>query len=190
VTTVTDARPVADQRAHEAGPVAAAASERADTAVNPLDDPEFVAGLRPVPSGDGDAPVAWPAVDISGVTPEGASVEVELDARQRPVLLVFLSTRCDGCDLFWNGVRNSPPTEVDVVVVTKGPGVVSSVEVGAHAAGTQASVVLSDEAWVDYRVTGYPFLVVVDPATRTILGESVGFGWSDVGALIERAGRS
>lgn len=184
---VTDARPVDDRPAGE--PEAApTASERPVTVANPLDDPEFVAGLRPVPSGVEDAPVAWSAADISGVTPQGAPTVVDLDARRRPLLLVFLSTHCDGCELFWTGVRDTPPTEVDVVVVTKGPGVVSTSEVGALASGTEAPVVLSEEAWTDYRVTGYPFLVVVDPPTRKILGESVGFGWSDVAALIDRAG--
>ena len=58
----------------------------------------------------------------AGVTPEGAPVVVDLDARRRPVLLVFLSTHCDGCDLFWRGAGTPPPAGVDVVVVTKGPG--------------------------------------------------------------------
>jgi hypothetical protein len=43
---------------------------------------------------------------------------------------------------------------------------------------------MSDAAWSDYRVTGYPFLVLVEPATRRILGESVGFGWPDVEGLM------
>jgi hypothetical protein len=48
-------------------------------------------------------------------------------------------------------------------------------------------VVMTDAAWSDYRVTGYPFLVLVDPETRTVIGETVGFGWSDVHAMIRAA---
>jgi hypothetical protein len=153
-----------------------------------LDDPEFVAGLRPVPSGIEDVPVAWPARDIWGITPEGAPVAVDLDGRRRLIILVFLSTHCDGCDLFWWGVRDTPPAGVDLVVVTKGPATVAAGDVGRLAEDIEAPVVLSDTAWTDYRVTGYPFLVLVDPMSRTILGEAVGFGWSDIASLIERAG--
>ena len=70
----------------------------------PLSDPEFVAGLRPVPSGVGGQPVTWPAVDVEGVTTEGAPIRVALDAASGPVLLAFLATHCDGCDTFWNGL--------------------------------------------------------------------------------------
>ncbi len=102
------------------------------------------------------------------------------------MLLVFLSVHCDGCDLFWRGIRDTPPTGVDVVVVTKGPGQGSITEVGVLAAGVDVPVVMSDGAWFDYRVTGYPFLVLVDPRKRKIIGESVGFGWLDVGSLVDR----
>ncbi len=132
--------------------------------------------------------MSWPARDIWGITPEGAPVGVDLDGRRRLVVLVFLSTHCEGCELFWRGVRDTPPAEVDLVVVTKGPATVAAGDVGALAEGMEAPVVLSDAAWTDYRVTGYPFLVLVDPTSRTILGESVGFGWSDIASLIERAG--
>ena len=151
---------------------------------SPLEDPGFVAGLRAVPTGREDSPVDWPATDVSGVGPDGAPVSVSLDDRSRPLLLVFLSTDCDGCDVFWRGVRDGPPEDVDVVVVTKGPTVVPDSDVGDLAQGTDTPVVRSDRAWDDYRVTGYPFLVLVDPSTRRIVRESVGFAWSDVAALI------
>ena len=48
---------------------------------------------------------------------------------------------------------------------------------------------MTEAAWSDYRVTSYPFLVLVEPHTRRIVGESVGFGWSDVAALIGRGDR-
>ena len=73
----------------------------------------------------------------------------------------------------------------DVAVVTKGPAIVSPDEVAGRAAGITVPIVMTDTAWVDFRVTSYPFLVLVEPHTRRILGESVGFGWSDAAALID-----
>ena len=57
----------------------------------------------------------------------------------------------------------------------------------AGAAGSRdgVPVVMSDAAWNDYRVTGYPFFVLVDAVRGVIVGETVGFGWPDVRALIE-----
>ena len=158
------------------------------TPTNPLTDPDFVAGLRPVPSGIGDAPVAWTAADVSGMGPDGLPVRVDLGAAGHRVLLVFLSTNCDGCDLFWSGLRDDPPFGVDVVVVTKGPATVIVDDVAATAVGVTAPIVMTDAAWADFRVTSYPFLVLVEPRTRRILGESVGFGWSDVDALLDAGG--
>lgn len=150
----------------------------------PFSDPEFVAGLRPVPSGLGNSAPSWPAVDLVGVRPDGSPVAIDLAGRSRPVLLVFLSTDCDGCDLFWAGMAD-PPAEVEVVAVTKSPTEVSTHEVAARATGP---VVMSGAAWIDYRVTGYPFLVLVDPLARRIVAESVGFAWSDVDAMLATLG--
>ena len=155
---------------------------------NPLADPEFVAGLRPVPSGLGDGPPTWSASDLTGVHPDGSPVQVVLAGRTRPVLLVFLTTDCDGCDQFWAGLAD-PPVGVDTVIVTKGPDAASVAGVAARAERVPGlPVVMSDAAWSDYRVTGYPFLVLVNPAERAILGESVAFWWSDIDVLVGSAG--
>jgi len=154
------------------------------TPVNPLTDPEFVAGLRAVPSGLDDGPVVWRASDLSGVRPDGSAFGLDFDSAQRPVLLVFLSLNCDGCDLFWSGLRNEPPLSVDIVVVTKGPATLAEHDVEVVASGLIDPVVMSDSAWTDFRVTSYPFLVLVEAATRRILGERVGFGWTDIESLL------
>jgi hypothetical protein len=36
-------------------------------------------------------------------------------------------------------------------------------------------------------VSGYPFFVVVEPSTRTIIAETVGFGWSDLVRVVQRS---
>jgi hypothetical protein len=155
--------------------------------VNPLSDPEFVAGLRPVPTGTpGEAP-AWPAVDLHGVRPDGTPVSLVLDDCDRPVLLVFLAVDCDGCESFWRGLAGGSPDDAVVpVVVTRGPGSVDPTTVAACADGVDATVVMSDDAWEDLRVTGYPFLVLVDPRARRVLAEAVGFGWDDAVSLVAR----
>ena len=154
---------------------------------NPLADPEFVAGLRPIPTGrPGEAP-DWPAADLHGVGPDGSPVAVVLAEADRPVLLVFLTTDCDGCESFWRGLADgADPTlaRVEPVVVTRGPDDVPSAEVAARGAGFGGRVVMGDGPWADYRVTGYPFLVLVDPASRRILSEAVGFAWPDVATVV------
>ena len=110
------------------------------------------------------------------------------------MLLCFLQTQCDGCDEFWRGLGGLPdagwPEGLSVVAVTKGPGTVDRSEVvRVAAAAGQVPVVMSDRAWADYRVTGYPFFVLVDPSAGTVVGETVGFGWSDVHAMIRAVSR-
>ena len=151
---------------------------------NPMSDPGFVAGLRPVPSGIGDSAPTWSASDLVGVRPDGTPVTVCVTDGGRPLLVVFLTTDCDGCDVFWGGLVD-PPRGADVVVVTKGPDAVPASDVASLVVGlADIPVVMSDTAWPDYRVTGYPFLVLVEPGTRRIVAESVGFAWSDVETLV------
>ena len=160
---------------------------------SPFDDPALVAGLRPIPSGAADP---RPAADIVGEDLAGRPRTVRIGAFGGPVLLCFLHVRCDGCDGFWRGLGEGTTVEypdgVSAVVVTKGPGAVERAEV-VRVAGTAGSpggvpVVMSDAAWTDYRVTGYPFFVLVDAAEGVIVGETVGFGWSDVHAMIGASG--
>jgi hypothetical protein len=156
-----------------------------------MDDPSFVAGLRPIPSGPLAPSERRPATDLVGVSPAGDGVEVLLRDLDRPVLLCFLHVRCDGCEQFWRGLADAAESEpelpdtVSAVVVTKGPGSVESAAVARAAAGvTRVPVVMSDAAWADYRVSAYPFFVLVDPGSTSVVGETVGFGWSDVRTMI------
>ena len=165
----------------------AGAATPSEPAASPLTDPEFVGGLRPVPTGlPGEVP-DWPAADLRGTRPDGTGVEIELADLDGRLLLIFLTTRCDGCAAFWGGLADSAdPVLAGVlpVVVTRGPGSADTAEVAALASGISTDVVMSDDAWTDYRVTGYPFLVLVDPRMRRILNESVGFSWSDIAGTV------
>lgn len=177
---------------------------------HPSSDPTFVAGLRPIPSRPAGTPAPWPATDISGARPDGTPIEVRICDIGRPILVVFLATHCDGCDDYWRGLTDEhleataddPALDTSAagdlaaalggvvpVIVTRGPGVQEATDVAAAAAGIRDTpVVMSDQAWLDYRVTSYPFFVLVDPASRRIIGETVGFGWADVLGMIQAQG--
>ena len=164
-----------------AGPVGRAQS--------PVTDPTFLQGIRPIPTGGLAGRQPWPAVDINGVAPSGEHLRVSVDAFAGPLLVVFLTTNCDGCDGFWDGLRDEvePPLPggVDVVIVTKGESVVSREDVARVAVGiARVPVVMSDQAWGDYHVLGYPFFVLVDAPPRSVVAETVGFGWADVAGLL------
>lgn len=152
---------------------------------HPLADPDFVAGLRPIPTGaPGEAP-DWPAADLHGVRPAGSPVSIALADSDPALLLVFLAVDCDGCESFWQGLADGPlPHGVVPVVVTRGPATIDPARVATLATGFAGTVVMSDQAWTEYRVTGYPFLILVDPPSRRILAESVGFGWQDVASVL------
>jgi hypothetical protein len=78
---------------------------------------------------------------------------------------------------------------VSVVIVTKAAEAVSPDEVARVAAGVgRVPVVMSDDAWSAYQVMGYPFFVLVDGVARTVIAETVGFGWPDVLSMIRSAG--
>jgi hypothetical protein len=158
----------------------------------PLLDPAFVAGLRPVPSVPSGGSSRRPAADLVGVSPEGSQVEVRLADGGRQLLLAFLATRCDGCEEFWTGMVDPGvqglPASVSTVVVTKGPETIDPVEVGRLASGRDVPVVMSDQAWTDYEVMGYPFFILVDAIERCVIGEAVGFGWTDIVAMVRSAG--
>jgi hypothetical protein len=154
-----------------------------------MSDPAFVAGLRPIPSGPSSAEHSVRAEDILGTDPAGHPITLRMDDIAGHLLLVFLHIRCDGCDEFWRGLRevdpNTPDPSITVVAITKGPKNVDRPEVMRAAAGSRSRTVMSDQAWIDYRVSGYPFLVLVDPSARVVVAETVGFGWADVDAIVQ-----
>lgn len=156
---------------------------------NPLDDSAFVAGLRPIPRGRVTESEQRAAADLTGLGPDGRPLDVRIGGHSGPLLLCFLQTHCDGCEEFWHRAGDPPgsdwPDPLAVVVVTRGPDSVDRSEVVRLASGVGAvPVVMSDRAWTDYRVTGYPFFVLVDPVLGTVVGETVGFGWADVEAMV------
>lgn len=153
---------------------------------NPLADPSFRAGLRPVPTGRLAEPRPWPAESLVGSDPDGEPLELEFD-RGRRTLLGFLATDCDGCEEFWSCFRHegsSLPGGATCILVVKPRPIATSDLLPDLAAGVRWPVLVSDEAWPTFGVTGYPVFLVLDGATKTVTGETIGFQWSDVLELL------
>jgi hypothetical protein len=158
---------------------------------SPLTDPAFTAGLRPIPTGTLPTPRPAPTDRISGHAPGGEPVEVTLRAAGR-ILLCFLATRCDGCDSFWQGLGGGAseeseqlPADVFCVVITKSAPEADLTEVQRLSEGIRRwPVVMTSEAWHQFEVLSYPFFVLVEGRSCDVVGETVGFGWSDVRTMV------
>jgi hypothetical protein len=134
-----------------------------------MNDPppvELLRRLTPIPTYR-DHPATTPH-DVVGVDPASVPVQVAILERTDPVLLLFLSSNCQGCLDLWHGLdqlRAALPPALDLAVVTRGPDhedAAAIAELGRSAGGF--SIVMSSAAYADYRVSGPPFLVVVDGA--------------------------
>ena len=143
-------------------------------------------GLVPVPTYR-DQP-ATPVTDIAGVDPTGQDLSVSLAGTGHWVLLLFLSTTCGGCADFWRAVGDPQPlglvTDEGLWAVTRAPGNEDPAAVSALTAGR---VLMSDGAWVSYRVHGPPFFVLVDGVAPRVVTEGVAWGLEQVAGHVRRA---
>jgi hypothetical protein len=135
--------------------------------------------LRPIPTYTGH-PTTTPH-DIVGVTPEGVHCRIDVVEAAAPVLLLFLSAACLGCRDLWEALPQlhaGLAGAARLVAVTRSPGEERPEVIAALAGGAPETdgidLVMSTEAYQDYRVTGPPFLSVA--ATDRVLTESVAWG--------------
>jgi len=147
--------------------------------------------LKPIPTYTGHPTTA--PLDIVGVAPDGIPCRIDVVEAAAPVLLLFLSAACLGCQDLWEGLGQLQTDLGDaarLVVVTRSPRSAptrgtrtddgskpeDAAAVAALAAGAPPGVrvVMSSEAYAHYRVAGPPFLVVADAASVRI--ESVAWG--------------
>jgi hypothetical protein len=125
------------------------------------------------------------AAALSGSSPDGDVMALSFDgAGSAPTLLAFLTSGCTTCAGFWEtlGERRLPPS-VQTVIVTRG----SDRERPARLrtlAPLGVPVVMSSQAWDDYRVPGAPYFVLVDGAVR---GEGVATTWQALASLVSDA---
>jgi hypothetical protein len=142
--------------------------------VNDPPPAELLRRLTPIPTYR-DHPATSPH-DVVGVDPHGAPCRLDVKGSAAPVLLLFLSAACPGCLDLWHGldsVRAALPAHVALAVVTPGPERADAGSVAALAPPGYPTV-MSSQAFLDYRVAGPPFLVLV-AATR-VRTEGVAWG--------------
>ncbi|HEY7813846.1 MAG TPA: hypothetical protein VIC62_11450 [Nakamurella sp.] len=129
------------------------------------------------------------APDLSGRTPAGESVVLRTAGGAPLTILAFLSSGCTTCQTFWREFRERSavfPAGARLIIVTKGPESESPSAV-LPLAPSGIDVVMSSQAWSDFRVPGSPYIVAVDGATGTIKGEGTGLSWQQVAKLLAQA---
>jgi hypothetical protein len=140
---------------------------------------DIVRRLRPIPTYT-DHPATRPH-DVVGVAPDGAACRVDVVEAAAPVLLLFLSAACLGCRDLWDGLpelQAGLAGAARLVVVTRSPGEESPEAITALARDAPTEhgidVVMSSDAFRDYRVNGPPFLSLA--ASDRVRTESVAWG--------------
>jgi hypothetical protein len=122
---------------------------------------------------------------LTGATPDGDVVALAFDGPASvPTLLAFLTSGCSTCAGFWEtlGERRLPPG-VQTVIVTRGDD--RERRQGLRSlAPSGVPVVMSSQAWTDYRVPGAPYFVLVDGAVR---GEGVATTWQALASMVSDA---
>jgi hypothetical protein len=122
---------------------------------------------------------------LVGATLDGDPVSLSFDGvRSTPTLLAFLTTGCATCAGFWESLGEQRlPAGIQTVIVTHG----SERERPARLrelAPERVPVVMSSQAWSDYRVPGSPYFVLVD---GLIKGEGVAGTWHALTSLVADA---
>jgi len=125
------------------------------------------------------------APDLAGTTPAGDAVSLSFSgSASAPTLLAFLTSGCGTCAGFWQSLEGSRlPAGVQTVIVAHGPDRERPAQLRSLAP-PGVPVVMSSEAWRDYRVPGAPYFVLVD---ETIRGEGVATTWEALSSLVSDA---
>jgi len=128
-----------------------------------------------------------PVFDVAGVTPFDEAISVAVASPRVDTLLAFLSAGCATCARLWASVDELDdcglPDRTRVVVVTLGPGEESPARV-RRVAPRGVPVVMSSEAWQDYRVPGAPYFIYIDGPGRAVRGEGSASSWGEVASLL------
>jgi hypothetical protein len=152
-------------------------------------DPDATAGVAsPVP-----APVRRgraTGFDVAGTTPADETVRIGVVGARQSTVLAFLSSGCLTCGEFWTTFaaagRLDVPGGARLVIVTKGPEIESVSRIRDLSPRT-VPVVMSTEAWLEYKVPATPYFVYVDGPTGRIVGEGTAGTWEQVVSLWSQA---
>jgi hypothetical protein len=136
------------------------------------------------------SPVESPAPGIVGNTPFGDAAAVGLGSGSEPTLLAFLTSGCDTCLGFWQGLAGPQaaglPGGLVPVIVTKDASHESPARL-RELAPLGVTVVMSSRAWDAYAVPGSPYFVYVGGDDGRVLGEGVATGWPQLLSLLRDA---
>ena len=128
--------------------------------------------------------------DVAGTTPVDEAVRVGVVGARQSTVLAFLSSGCLTCGGFWNTFaatdRLAVPGGARLVIVTKGPESESQSKV-RELSPAAFPVVMSTEAWLEYKVPHTPYFVYVDGPTGRIVGEGSAGTWGQVVSLWSQA---
>ena len=146
-------------------------------------------GVRPgvaLPRGSGSVATG---ADLVGIDPAGDAVKVTVSGTDQATLLLFLTSGCLTCRVFWD-VLADPATmglrpSIRAVAVTKGPDEESLTSLAALA-GPHVTTVLTSEAWDAYGVPVAPYAILVDPSGR-VIGEGAAATWTQLRELMHQA---
>jgi hypothetical protein len=146
----------------------------------------------PAPASD-DAVVAVPAAradwtaahDVAGRTVRGELVSTRVVGVEHDTVLLFLSSGCASCEVFWHELSAGVqlPDRTRLVIVAQD----DDVESPTALAAPDLDVILSSRAWRDYEVPGSPHVVYVDGRTGRVRGEGTGQSWRQVAQLLARS---
>jgi hypothetical protein len=130
------------------------------------------------------------AFDVAGTTPTDEAVRIGVVGARQNTVLAFLSSGCLTCGGFWETFaatdRLAVPGGARLVVVTHGPESESPARI-RELAPSAFPVVMSTEAWQEYKVPHTPYFVYVDGPSGRIVGEGSATTWQQVASLWSQA---
>lgn len=126
--------------------------------------------------------------DIAGTTVGGELVSTRVVGVEHDTVLLFLSSGCASCGVFWDELAHAAalPANTRLVVVAQGDEIESRAALAA-VAPPHLDVLLSTDAWRDYEVPGSPHVVFVEGRTGRVRGEGTGQSWTQVVQMLARA---
>lgn len=179
---------------HPAAPPAAGRTAGAGAPGPGTPRPPELAGLVPVPTFR-DHPATVP-VDPRGADLDGRPYHLPVLGSGAWWLLLFLSSRCDGCRPLWDAASDARGSglvvDESVLVVTRDAGEERVGEL-RRLAPAHVPVLLSTSTWAAYGVQGPPFFSLVDGTARQpvrVATEGVAWSVPQVAADVRRARRS
>lgn len=147
----------------------------------PAGEPPVGAGALPEPRGE-----ETPAWDVAGRTLRGDAVKLAMRS-ERNTLLAFLSSGCLSCQPFWEQLDEvaggSLPGEARLVVVVKDASYESPSRLRPFLS-PDVPIVMSSQAWLDYKVEMAPYFIYVDGNLGAVTSEGAASSWPQVLSLL------